>query len=353
MNYYVNPYIKNTERIFPMQGRGDFKRYDMNENPSGLPKEFVDRVLREITPEFLATYPEPNRFLHRYSETIGVPFSYLTATNGSDMAIRYALSTFGEVGKKVLTVTPTFEMYAVNCNILGYIHEGVPYESDWTIKVESILDAIDSDTRVVVLVNPNNPLGNPYTMDEARKVAEKAKEVGAVLLIDEAYHYFYEGTLLPLVREFSNVMVFRTFSKMFSLAALRVGVVIADPEMIHYLNNGKLTFDVNAVGLLFAERILEEPELLSLLKKDYSEGKKYMAEELTKCGYTFKMSEGNYLFIRTKHDAHEVTNLLEKREKVLVHPYGNPLLHDYIRVSIGSVEDMQYFMEALKRVDGE
>ena len=113
---HVNPFVKGTFRIFPPQNRYGLLRYDMNENPEGLPKDFVDSVLREITPEFLSIYPEPDRFLRKYAEFIDVKFENLLCTNGSDMAIRYLLETFGEVGKEVVTVSPSFEMYWVNCN---------------------------------------------------------------------------------------------------------------------------------------------------------------------------------------------------------------------------------------------
>ena len=106
-NYYVNPYVKECERIFPEQGRYGYYRFDMNENPEGLPKSFVDQVLKEITPEFLAIYPEPDRFLKKFSDFIGVGFENVIATNGSDMAIRYLYEVFAQTGKKVVTVSPT------------------------------------------------------------------------------------------------------------------------------------------------------------------------------------------------------------------------------------------------------
>lgn len=97
MNIHVNKFIEETKRVFPPQNRYGMLRYDMNENPEGLPKEFVDSVLKEITPEFLAIYPEPDRFLHKYADFIGVDFENLMCTNGSDMAIRYLLETFGAI----------------------------------------------------------------------------------------------------------------------------------------------------------------------------------------------------------------------------------------------------------------
>ena len=153
---FVNENIKNTERVFPMQGRYGYLRYDMNENPEGLPEEFVKSVLKEITPEFLAIYPEPDRFLHKYAHSLNVGYDNVMATNGSDMAIRYLLETFGEPGKDVVTVSPSFEMYWVNCNILGYHHVPVSYEPDLTIRIEKITDAINAIKYFGQYVHPVN-----------------------------------------------------------------------------------------------------------------------------------------------------------------------------------------------------
>ena len=351
MNYYVDEHIKNTHRVFPGQGRYGFYRYDMNENPEGLPKEFVDSVLKEITPEFLSIYPEPDRFLHKYADFVGAKFEDLVTTNGSDMAIRYLLEVFGEEGKEVVTVSPSFEMYWVNCNILGLKHVPVAYENDFTINVDNIVNAITTDTRIVVLLNPNNPIGNAYTEEEFNKVLAKTKEVGAILIVDEAYHYFYENTFLKYALEEENVVVLRTFSKLFSIAACRLGVIISNPQIIHYVKNARLTFDANSIALLFAERIIEHPEMVEQLIKTEAEGKKYTLESLKEHGYECKECKGNFIFVKPVHDAHEVTKRLEEEKKVLVHAYGNEMLKDYIRVSVGSVDAMNIFLDAFYEID--
>lgn len=355
MSYYVDPDIKNMIRIFPQQGRYDYHRFDMNENPSGLDAEFVESVKKEITPEFLAVYPEPDRFLEKYTEFVGngVKRENVTATNGSDTAIRYILQTFGERGKKVVTVVPSFEMYWVNCKLLGLVHTSVAYEKDLTIKIEKIIDAIDDDTRIVVLLNPNNPVGNAYTEEEARRVIEAAKKHNAVVVIDEAYHYFYDKTFLKFALEEDNVILLRTFSKLMSLAAVRLGVIISNPEIIKYINNLKLTFDVNSIALLFGERILERPELVEKLIEIEKAGKEFVLSELKKQGYWAKDCLGNFIFVKPKHDAKEVTRRLEKEKKILVHAYGAGILEDLIRVSVGSKDDMKIFLDAFLEIDKE
>ena len=350
--FYVNPHIRDTNRVFPMQGRYEYFRYDMNENPEGLPDEFVSDVLKEVTPEFLSTYPEPDRFSKKYADFIGVGFENVLTTNGSDMAIRYLLETFGEPGKEVVTVSPSFEMYWVNCSILGLKHVPVPYYDDLTISIDEIISAISGDTRIVVLLNPNNPVGNVYSEEELHKVILRTREVGAILIIDEAYHYFYEKTFLRDAMANDNVIILRTFSKLMSMAALRLGVVVSSPSVIEFVKKARLTFDTNALALLFAERILERPDLIQRLIDTENEGKAFVLSALRERGYWCRDCRGNFIFIKPLHDAKAVADCLQTEKKVLVHAYSNPLLKDYLRVSVGSVNAMKRFLNAFLSVDG-
>ena len=353
MKYYVNPNIRDTLRIFPEQGRYGYKRYDLNENPEGLPKEFVDSVLKEITPEFLSIYPEPDVFLNKYADFIGAKYENVLTTNGSDMGIRYLLETFGEPGKKVVTVAPSFEMYRVNCSLLGLVHVPVLYREDLTINIGDIVAAIDEDTRIVVLLNPNNPMGNVYTEEELEAVIARAKAVGAIVIVDEAYHYFYDKTFLPYALEGENVIILRTFSKLMSLAACRLGVIISNPELIHYVKNLRVTFEVNSIALLFAQRLLEQPQIIRDLIRTEKEGKAHTLKVLSDKGYWTRDCIGNFIFVETKHDPLEVARQLKEEKQVLVHTFGNPLLKNYLRISIGSKHAMDVFLEAFLEVDGE
>ena len=342
MSIYVNENIKNTIRVFPEQGRYDYHRYDMNENPEGLPESFVENVLKEITPKFLSIYPEPDRFLNKYANFIGVNYNNVLATNGSDMAIRYLLETYGEHGKEVVTVSPTFEMYWVNCSILGLKHVPVSYEPDMTISVEKILAAINENTRIVVLLNPNNPIGNVYNDEDVKK---------AIVIIDEAYHYFYSKTFLRFVSEFENVVVLRTFSKLFSIAACRLGVIISNPQIISYVKKAKLTFDVNSIALLFGERLIENKSIIDNLIKTEQEGRKYLISQLESLGYECRDCRGNFIFIKPKTEANILTQRLKEEKHILVHSYSNALLNKYIRVSTGSQKSMEFFLKNLLEID--
>lgn len=349
--YYVNKDVASMKRVLPMQGRGEYLRLDMNENPEGLPKEFIEKVLKNVTPEFLSTYPEPDKFLSKYASFVGVNFENVLTTNGSDMAIRYLLEIFGEKGKNVVTVSPTFEMYWVNCCLLGLNHIPVYYENDLTISVDKIIDAINDDTRIVVVLNPNNPVGDAFAENDLKKIILKAKQVNAIVIIDEAYHYFYDKTFLNYVFENDNVVLLRTFSKLMSLAACRLGVIISNPKIIEYVKTLRLTFEANSFALLFGEKIIENPQIIEELIKIEKDGKKHLLTELKNKGYECKDSNGNFVFIKTKKDPHQITKKLKDEKKILVHDYKHELLKDYIRITTGSKEVMQKFIDALFELD--
>lgn len=349
--YYVDENIKNCYRVFPEQGRYLYHRYDMNENPEGLPRKFVEEVLKEITPEFLAIYPEADVFLKKYANYIGVDYKQVLTTNGSDMAIRYLLETFCEKGKKVVAISPSFEMYAVNCSILGLQYAPVYCEKDMSINIDRIISAIDIDTDIVVLLNPNNPIGKAYTEEEIEQVVNKAQQMGAIVIIDEAYHYFYDKTFVKKALEYNNVVVLRTFSKLFSLAACRLGVIISNDEIINYVKKARPTFEVNAIALKFGERILDNPNMIEELIRREKDGKKYVIDILKLNGYEVIDGLGNYIFIKTKIEPNKLSEMLKKEKKILIKTYGNDWLRDYIRVSIGSIDAMKYFVEAFLDVE--
>lgn len=346
--YYVNEYIKSTERIYPRQNREGYLRLDMNENPGGLPQEFLNVVFKEISPEFLATYPEPDKVRQLVAQELSVHLENIFLGNGSDACIRYIFEAFGRPGGNVLTVSPTFEMYAVYCKMFGLEHRKINYNSDLTMDANEIIAQIDSETSLVVLLNPNNPVGNVYTEQEVLDIITKAEN--AVIVIDEAYHYFYEQTFLQLVKKFSNVIILRTFSKLMSAAACRLGIAVADKELVSIMKNAQPTFEVNSIALKFAEHILNNKTLIKELIETEKTGHAYLIQELQKHEYEIMDGKGNYLFIKTNREAMEIANLLEQ-EKILVKTYKIELLKCYIRVSTGHKKYMQRFLEKFLVLD--
>lgn len=361
---YVKPWIKEIERIGGQQGRAGFLRLDMNENPGGLPADFVEDVKRELTPEYLAMYPEESRFLELLADYLtaesgmdqgdggNIDIDSLCLTNGSDMAIRYLYEVYAGEGSTVVTVAPSFEMYRIYSKVFGLNHRPVVYHEDFSLPAEEILDAIREDTDIVVLLNPNNPIGRAYTDAEFEAITDKAALVGALVIVDEAYHYFYKKTFIREALSKDHVVVIRTFSKLMSLAGCRLGFMVGDPRLIAYVRHVRPSFEVNAVALKFGEKLLEKPELIERMQQEAQEGKAYLLASLGQSGYEVMEREGNFLFVRPKSGtAKDVAARLEHEKRVLVKTYGAPLLKDYLRISTGARRYMEQFLQAFYEVD--
>lgn len=348
--YYVNPNIRDLYRVKSHDRREGVLRLDMNENPGGLPREFVEAVKANITPEFLAAYPEKDHLMELLARHNGVSSRNITLTSGSDEGIRLIFQCFGEPGKQVLTVTPTFEMYGVYAKMFGMKHITAEYRSDFTLSLEDTLAQISRETRIVVLLNPNSPIGACWSEEETRAILERAAEAGAVAVVDEAYHYFCSGTVLPLVREYEHLLVLRTFSKLLSCAGLRIGYAAGDERLIHYMENAESTFNVNRVAILFAEELMNRPDLIRELAETEREGRRWLTERLAAAGYRTVSLEGNYVLFRPRRPSGEIVSEL-RRQGVWVRDYSRGILTGWIRVSTGGRAFMERFWNLFLEAD--
>lgn len=350
---YANEKIKNTFRVPQPEGRGAYIRLDQNENPDGLPKWLFDTAMKKVTPEFLAIYPEETIPTMKYAHLLGLEKDNVTFTAGSTVGMGYIIKVFGEPGKNILTVTPSFAMYEVYAKMVGMNIVNMKYEDDFSFKVENILNNINENTGIVVLVNPNMPVGNVYSRDEIKSVIDKAIIYHAAVIIDEAYYYFYDQTSIDLVKEYENVFVLRTFSKMLSMPSLRLGAVMSCPENIRCINNYKPHYTVNSIALLFADAIVDNHDrLISELHEQYFEGKKYIMKALAESGYETIPSAGCYVCIKPKHKtSRELTDLLEENGILIL--CGKDGLTGWLRLTIAHKKYMEMFMETLLKIDKE
>ncbi len=348
--YYINENIKDLYRVKFHEERGGALRLDMNENPEGLPKEIFDKTISKLSSEYIAKYPEKDRLMKMLAYHNNIAYENISVTAGSDEAMRLIFQCFGEQGKKLLTVMPTFEMYDVYANMFGMRHEIVDYQKDYTINATQILDAIDQETGLIILVNPNSPIGYTYNEKDVRAVVERGKSVGAIVVIDEAYHYFYDSTFMPLIKEYDNLLILRTFSKLFSMAGLRIGYVSGETKLIEYIEKAESTFNVNIVAILFAMEVINDQKLITRLIQKEKEGRIWITEKLNEADYKTVSMEGNYVLFLPNRDSQIVVKELKKKN-VWVRDYTRGILKGWIRISTGSKECMEKFWQVFVEVD--
>ena len=266
--YYINENIKNLYRIFDQNSRDGYLRLDLNENPVGLPQEFIDEVLSKVTPEFVAKYPEQLEFTKKLAKFIGVEVENICLVNGSAEGIRYIIQAYSRPGGKVLSVSPSYAMYDVYCEMYGRESVHVYYDENLEMHVEDIIDAINDDIDLVIILNPNNPVGDVYTYEEMDNILEACKKHECTLLIDEAYFYYYPNSFIKYAIENDHVLLTRTFSKVFSLAGGRLGYVVGKKYDVEIVQKLATPHNVNAFGMAFAQADLQPIATVKLGKSE-------------------------------------------------------------------------------------
>ncbi|MBR2019306.1 MAG: histidinol-phosphate aminotransferase family protein [Clostridia bacterium] len=350
--YYLDVKIEKLHRVFDQHERKDYLRLDLNENPGGLPQEFIDEVLTGITPQFVAQYPETLHFTEVLSNHLGTDISNLCLVNGSAEGIRYIIQAFTSKNGRIVGVVPSYFMFQIYSEMYDRNFVKVPYEEDLSMNIDKIIAELTEETQLLILLNPNNPMGNVYTEDEFEKIMTVAREKHVTVLVDEAYHYFYPKTFIRYALQEEHVFITRTFSKLFSLAGCRLGYVVGWAEGIKMVQKMCTPHNTNAFAMKFAEKILTTPGMLESLISKFEQGRRFLIDTLDANGYEHKGETGNFIFIKTNTDAQQIVERMKEEKKILIKAYSNVgKFGTCLRVSIGEPQFMKRFTDALFELD--
>ncbi|MBF0482367.1 MAG: histidinol-phosphate aminotransferase family protein [Desulfovibrionaceae bacterium] len=340
-------HLQRHERLATeVSGRAGMLRLDLNENPEGLPGDFLQRALAGITPELLASYPNYAGLTQRIAAIEGLPEDHVLPANGSDSAIRLVYEGYLDPGDEVVYPHPTFGMYAVYLGQYQASGVAAPFPDDFAYPTRELTAAVTARTRLLAIVSPSSPTGSVIEADDMARLLDHAAALGVLTVVDEAYHPYWPQTVAPLVRSMDNLLVLRTFSKLYGLAGLRLGYVLGQPSALRALRAVQPTFDVNALAAHVACRLLDEPQTMSAMLESFHQGKRFLTERLSGAGLAFTPIRGNFTLIRLGERAQDTALALRERGVLVKSGFGHPLLRGHIRVSVGGQASMRRFWEA-------
>lgn len=350
--YYQDNNIENLHRIFDQNERKDYLRLDLNENPGGLPEPFIKKVLSSVTPRFVAQYPETLHFTEVLAEHLKTDIEHICLVNGSAEGIRYIIQAFTSPKGRIVGVVPSYFMFQVYSEMYDREFVKIPYSDDLSMDVNNIIKSLTDDTQLLILLNPNNPMGNVYSEDEFKEILNIAQQKKITILIDEAYHYFYPKTFIKYALDREHIFVTRTFSKLFSMAGCRLGYVVGWPSGIKMVQKLCTPHNTNAFAMLFAESVLTTPGIIEQLIEKYNEGRSFLVNWLDSNAYPHKGDAGNFIFIKPRIDAEKIVTRMKSEKNILIKSYsGIGELGDCLRVTIGEKKYMELFVNALKELD--
>ncbi len=293
----------------------DLVRIDKNENIDPKLLAVVGDVVAALAPDAINRYPDVGSAYRKLAETVALQPEQLLFAAGSDGAIRAVYEAFVDPGDVVVHTDPTFAMYYVYSRMYGAKEVTVGYRASGRgpeLAVERLIDAIrQARPRLVCLPNPDSPAGTAFSPGEMREIVETAGEMGAVMLVDEAYHPFHEPTCLPLVDEYGHLVVTRTFSKAWGMAGFRIGYAAASRDMALRLHKVRPMYEVNTFGLTVVERMLDRGEEMYASVRRLDEGKRYFLDAMIALGFDVVPTHGNFFHVAFGDDAEAVHAALE------------------------------------------
>tara|TARA_A100001015_G_scaffold32649_1_gene36195 strand:- start:554 stop:1621 length:1068 start_codon:yes stop_codon:yes gene_type:complete len=328
----------------PLEGRNpkEYLLMDFNESPEPPPPS-VRRALQEYLLEGdLHVYPHYGSFCEELGQYVGVSAEQLLLTNGSDQGIDVVLRCLLEPGTNLVMAMPGFTMFKQTVGTIGADFIEVPYPDDFAFPYEQIRQAVNDQTRIIVVINPNNPTGTSAPLEQVEALLREFPD--CAVLVDEAYYEFTGQTCLFLLKQYPNLVVLRTFSKAFAIPALRLGYVIAREEFINELLKIRGPYDVNMAALVAARALLQNRKpWQELVQHLMGESKPALEKFLKEQGVRFYPGEANFLLLEPKGGAALAVSYL-KEQGILVRAMRPPL-ENYFRMSLRKMEDMKLFFK--------
>ena len=268
--------------------------------------------------------------------------------NGSDELIQLLAMAVNKPGATLLSVEPSFVMYRMIATFTGMRYVGVQLGEDFSLDLPQMLAAIEHEQPALIfLAYPNNPTGNLFSAEDVVKIIEAAP---GLVVVDEAYYAFASDSFIPHLARYPNLLVMRTFSKL-GMAGLRLGFLAGSEAWLGQLEKLRLPYNVGVLPQLVAEKLLEHHEVLLQQAEQIKQDRARLQQQLSEIAEVqVYPSEANFLLFRVAN-ATEVFNGLKQRGVLIKNLHGgHPMLSDCLRVTVGTPEENERFLHALRAV---
>lgn len=327
--------------------RKDKIKLDLNENLMGCSLKVIE-ALKKVTYDEISMYPEYDTFMNKLALYLNLETNNLMITNGADEALRVIMDTYLDKGDEIIIPIPTFYIFESYSEIIGAKKKFVYYNNDLSFPVENILDNINNNTKMIAIVNPNNPTGTLIERQVIISILEKAKN--SIVLLDEAYFQFSNKSCKDLINSYNNLIIVQTFSKGFGLAGVRLGYIISNENVIQNLKKIVLPFEVNGLSIIAGSAALDDLDFVDHYVNLVKDNRNYLLDELDKIGVKTYPSDANFIVANFGKNLDIVCKKLNEKN-ILVHNVSNlPLLDGCLRIAIGTKNQMETLVYEIKDV---
>ncbi len=329
----------------PTGGRAGKLRLDFNENTVGCSPKVIEFLRRNLSADTLTIYPEYLDTMRELAAFFAVAPGELLLSNGTDEAIQVLINTFVDDGQDVLLLRPSYAMYRFYAELAGASVREIDYRAqDLAFPLEEILGAIRPDTRAILIANPNNPTGTGVGLGGVKQILEAAPQ--AAVLIDEAYFEFCGVTALPLLRQYPNLFVSRTFSKVYGMAAMRCGCLFSNVANVRWMHKAQSPYSVNMMAALAARAAVQDREYIANYVTEVLAARELAYNGFRKLGIPFFPSQANFVLFQAGERAIPIRDALRERG-VLIRDRSYEI-PGCVRVTIGNRAQIERFLSELE-----
>ena len=345
----MKPHLHKVERKIDYTDKNDYD-FILNQSERSQPIQhsYYTKFLRSLKQEDFAYYPNTKNFKEKICEFYNVKSENLFLSDGSDIGIKSIFETFTTCGN-IVSSEPSFPMYQVYSSLYDCSYKGIFYNVDTLeLSIDKMLEFVDDDTNLIVLANPNSPIGDYKTIDEIKPLLD----TGIPVLIDEAYIEFGENeSFIKYIDDYPNLIITRTFSKGFGAAGCRVGMTFSNPHYIENISKFRQMYEISGVSMKYCEFLLDNYHIVDNYINEVIKEKNKVVSMLK--NYEVVDSDCNWIHFNNQDDNKKTKEILEKH-KVLVkycklHHYG--FRDNWCRMTIQpGLSEQEFFKELISEI---
>ena len=342
----MKSHLHKVKRIFDYTDKSEYDFIlNQSERSQPIPEPYYTEFIRSLKQEDFAYYPNTKNFKEKICEFYNVNTENLFLSDGSDVGIKSIFETFTTCGN-IVTSEPSFPMYGVYASLYNCPYKGINYDVDTLeFSIDNMLSFVDDDTELIILANPNSPIGDYKTFEEIKPLLD----TGKMVLIDEAYIEFSgKESFIKYINDYPNLIITRTFSKGFGAAGCRVGMTFAHKDTIEPISKFRQMYEITGVSLKYCEFLLNNHHLVDTYIKEVVEEKKKVVSMLKH--YEVIDSNCNWIHFNNQDNNKKTKEVFDKHKVLVkyckVHPYG--FRDNWCRMTIQpGLSEQEFFKELI------
>lgn len=341
---------KHSENIMRIRQEYDTRldkvRLGMNEHVPNMPDELFNEIISGYTNEEASAYPELNLVYNSLANYINQPRDRILLASGADMAIKITLESFCEKDDIVLTCAPTFAMYKIHTELLGCKLQEILSDNSGEFNLKQLIYQGKKGIKVVILANPNGVTGFYFSLKELKLLLSELSET--IVILDETYADFANLDATPLLEEFDNLIIIRSFSKNIGFAGLRIGYIIAQEYVAGIIEKFRPMMEISSLAARAIKVLCSEPNIIKKLANEVMCIRSKFAKSLRNLGFDVIEKGGNFVLVNfgSKKDAVKAVLIRNNIEfKSLPSPMDN-----YIRFTIANTEIMNNVLKIISMI---